>query len=44
MQRNDQAQILFTAFGGRHSVRTTSLTAPEGKVIDGHARVNVKIS
>jgi hypothetical protein len=44
MQRNDQAQIFFTAFGGRHSVRTTSLTAPEGKVIDGHARVNVKIS
>jgi hypothetical protein len=43
MQRNDQAQIFFTAFGERHYVRTSSLTAPEGKVIDGRALVNVKV-
>jgi len=44
MQRNDQSQILFTAFGKRRSVRSTTLTAPQGSVIQGRAAVRVKVS
>jgi hypothetical protein len=44
MQRNDQAQVLFSAFGGRHSVNRTTLTQPEGTVIDGRAAVTVVVS
>jgi hypothetical protein len=44
MQRNDQAQVRFAAFGGRHSVQSHVLTAPQGTVIEGRAGVRVVIS
>lgn len=44
MQRNDQAQVYFTAFGERRGVRSRTLTNPQGTVVDGRAVVNVKIS
>jgi hypothetical protein len=44
MQRNDQAQILFTAFGKRRSVESTTLTPPQGRVIEGGSVVKVLVS
>jgi hypothetical protein len=44
MQRNDQAQIFFTASGKRHALRSTALTPAQGTVIDGHTRAKVRIS
>jgi hypothetical protein len=44
MQRNDQAQIFFTAFGKRHGVHSTTLTNPQGTVLVGGTVVRVKIS
>jgi hypothetical protein len=44
MQRNDQSQIFFTAFGKRGSVRSTTLTPPQGSVIEGRAAVRVLVS
>ena len=44
MQRNDQSAISFFAYGGRHSVRSSSMTPRQGTVIDGRASVKVQIS
>ena len=44
MQRNDQAQVFFTAYGKRQSVSSTSLTPAQGTVLDGHTAAKVRIS
>jgi len=44
MQRNDQVQVEFTAFGERHAISSTTPTRPQGQVIDGHTGVKVRIS
>jgi len=44
MQRNDQAQVFFEAYGKRHATRSTTLTHPQGTVIEGRTEVNVTIS
>jgi hypothetical protein len=44
MQRNDQSQIVFTAFGKDRPVRSTTVTPPQGTVIEGGTVVTVKVS
>jgi hypothetical protein len=44
MQRNDQAGIEFSAFGERNGIDKSSVTPPQGRVIEGHAAVRVRIS
>jgi hypothetical protein len=44
MQRNDQAQIGFAAFGKRGSVERTLATRREAHVIGGHLNIRVKVS
>jgi hypothetical protein len=44
MQRNDQAQIFFDAYGKGHAIREKILTNPQGTVLDGRAAVVVKVS
>jgi hypothetical protein len=44
MQRNDQSQIVFTAFGKRRPVRSATMTPPQGTVIEGRAVVKVLVS
>jgi hypothetical protein len=44
MQRNDQAQISFSAFGGKQNVSSSTLTRAQHEVIEGHASVKVHIS
>jgi hypothetical protein len=44
MQRNDQAQISFSAFGGERSLTSSTLTRAQHEVIEGHAAVKVRIS
>ena len=44
MQRNDQAQISFMAFGKDRGVHRSAVTPAEGTVLDGHAAAPVRIS
>ena len=44
MQRNDQAQISFSAFGGERSLTSSTMTRAQHEVIEGHAAVRVRIS
>jgi hypothetical protein len=44
MQRNDQAQVFFEAFGGRKSFTSQSTTPTASEVITGHKTVSVRIS
>jgi hypothetical protein len=43
MQRNDQAQVLFTFYGKRRATSSTSLTRAQGTVLDGHTAGKVRI-
>jgi hypothetical protein len=44
MQRNDQSQVQFLAFGEERSVRSSTLTPPQGTVIEGRTTVKVKVA
>jgi hypothetical protein len=44
MQRNDEAQISFTAFGKDRAVHSSGVTPAQGTVIEGQAGAPVHIS
>jgi hypothetical protein len=44
MQRNDQAQIVLTAFGRRHSITRQTTSPAAGKVVSGRKTVPVRVS
>ncbi len=44
LQRNDQAQISFSAFSEQHTVSSSTTTRAQHEVIEGHASVKVRIS
>lgn len=44
MQRNDQAQIFFSAYDGKHNVSSTTTTPSQHLVIHGHTSVKLRVS